>query len=77
MLNPSLKCMLGRPYKKRSSENKPFPSFPRPLYQNKVKCSAFDMEMVFHSYANKTHFHRKGSALCLILKERGVFRTWK
>ena len=59
MLNPSLKCMLGRPYKKRNSENKPFPSFPRPLYQNKVKCSAFDMEMVFHSYVNKTFFTRK------------------
>ena len=65
--------MLGRPYKKRSSENKPFPSFPGPLYQNKVKCSAFDMEMVFHSYANKTHFHKKCCAFGLILKERGGF----
>jgi len=25
-----------------------------------LKCSAFDMEMIFHSYANKTHFHKKG-----------------
>ena len=54
-----LEIMLDRPYKKLSSENKPFPSFPRPLYQNKVKCSAFDMEMVFHSYVNKTFFTRK------------------
>ena len=77
MLNPSLKCMLGRPYKKRSSEKKPFPSSPGPLYQNKVKCSAFDMEMVFHSHANKTLFHKKGCAFGLILKERGVFGTWK
>ena len=36
--------------------NKPFPSSPRPLHQNEVtcKCSAFDMEMIFHSQANKT-----------------------
>ena len=31
---------------------------PEPLYQNEVKCSAFDMEMIFHSHANKTHFHK-------------------
>ena len=37
--------------------------FPRPLYQNEVKCSAFDMEMIFHSHANKTHFHKKSCAL--------------
>ena len=41
-------------------ENRPFPSSPGPLYQNEVKCSAFDMEMVFHSHASKTHFHKKG-----------------
>ena len=54
--------------------NKPFPSSPRPLYQNKVtcKCSAFDMEMIFHSHANKTHYHKKGCALGLILKVRGL-----
>ena len=27
-----------------------------PLYQNKVKCSAFDKEMIFHSHANKISF---------------------
>ena len=27
--------------------NGPFPSSPGPLYQNEVKCSAFDMEMFF------------------------------
>ena len=53
--------------------NKPFPSSPGPLYQNEVKCSAFDMEVIFHSHANKTHVHKKGSALGLILKVR-VFR---
>ena len=45
--------------------NKPFPRSPGPLYQNEVKCSAFDMEMIFHSRTNKTHFHDKGSALGL------------
>ena len=54
----------------------PFPSSPGPLYQNEVKCSAFDMEMIFHSHANKTHFHKKGCALGLILKVR-VFGTRK
>ena len=36
--------------------NRLFASSPTPLYQNEVKCSAFDMEMIFHSHANKTHF---------------------
>ena len=49
---------------------RPFPSSPGPLYQNEVKCSAFDMEMIFHSYANNTHFLKKGCALGLILKVR-------
>ena len=40
--------------------NRPFPSSFGPLYKNKVKCSAFDMEMTFHSHANKTHFHKTG-----------------
>ena len=32
--------------------------------------SAFDIEMIFHSYVNKTHLHKKGCALSLILKVR-------
>ena len=40
------------------------------MYQNKVKCSVPDMEMIFHSHANKTHFYKKGSELGLILKVR-------
>ena len=47
-----------------------FPVPPGPLYENEVKCSAFHMEMVFHSHANKTHLHKKGCALGLILKGR-------
>ena len=60
-----------------SLSNRPFPSSPGPLYQNKVKCSAFDMEMIFHSHASKTHFHKKGCALGLILKVRVLgTRKW-
>ena len=44
---------------------------PGPPYQNEVKYSAFDMEMIFiNSRANKTHFHKKGCALGLVLKVR-------
>ena len=58
-------------------KNRPFPSSPGALHENEVKCSAFDMKMIFHSHANKTHFHKKGCALGLILKGR-VFgiRKW-
>ena len=37
-------------------KNRPFPSSPGALHENEVKCSAFHMEMIFHSHANKTHF---------------------
>ena len=47
-----------------------------PLFQNEGRCSAFDMEIIFHSHANKTHFHKKGCAPSLILKVR-VFGTRK
>ena len=56
--------------------NRSFLSSPGPLYQNEVECSAFDVEMIFNSHANKTHFHKKGCALALILKVR-VFGTQK
>ena len=56
--------------------HRPFPSSPGPLYQNEVKCSALDMEMICHSHTNKTHFHKKRCAFGLILKER-VFGTRK
>ena len=54
--------------------NRPFPSSPEPLFQNEGRCSAFDMEIIFHSNTNKTHFHKKGCAPSLILKVR-VFGT--
>ena len=47
-----------------------------PLFQNEGRCSAFDMEIIFHSHTNKTHFHKKGCAPSLILKVR-VFGTRK
>ena len=56
--------------------NWPFPSFPGPLFQNEGTCSAFDIEIIFQSHANKTNFHKKGCAPSLILK-RGVFGTRK
>ena len=49
---------------------------PGPLFQTEGRCSAFDMEIIFHSHANKTHFHKKGCAPSLILKVR-VFGTRK
>ena len=50
--------------------NRPFPSSPRPLFQNEGRCSAFDMEIIFQSHANKTHFQKKGCAPSLVLKVR-------
>ena len=41
-----------------ASLNRPFPSSPGSLFQKKGRCSAFDMEIIFHFHANKTHFHK-------------------
>ena len=60
----------------RDLPNGQFPSSPGPLLQNEGRCSAFDMEIIFHSHSNKTHFHKKSCALGLILKVR-VFGTRK
>ena len=47
------------------------------VYQNEVKCSAFDMENDFSFHANKlTPFYKKGCALSLVLKVR-VFAARK
>ena len=56
--------------------DRPFPSSPGPLFQTEGRCWAFDMEIIFNSRANKTHFHKKGCAPSLILKVR-VFGTRK
>ena len=39
--------------------DRPFPSSVWPLYQNEVKYSAFGMEMIFHSHADKLTFTTK------------------
>ena len=49
---------------------------PSLFFKKEGSCSAFDMEIIFHSHANKTHFHKKGCAPSLILKVR-VFGTQK
>ena len=51
--------------------------FELPLFQSETNCEATDMKMSFNSLAKKTHFHRKGFALSLVLKVR-VFgsRKW-
>ena len=56
--------------------NRPFPSSPGPLFQNEGRCSAFDMETIFHSHANKTYFHKKGCTPSVIVKVT-VFGTRK
>ena len=56
--------------------NKPLPSSLGPLFQNEGRCSAFNVGIIFHSYANNTHFHKKCCAPSLILKVR-VFGTRK
>ena len=63
--------------KKKPKRNRPFPSSPRPLYQDEVKCSAFDVEMIFHTHVNKIISRMKSCALGLISKV-GIFgiRKW-
>ena len=62
-----VKCQIN--FKNPQQLNGPFPSSPGPLFQNEGRwCSAFDMEIIFHSHANKTHFHKKGCVPSLILK---------
>ena len=70
---PSLPTTQRTPLGKVDTEwlIKAFPSYPGPLYQNEVKCSAFDMEMIFHFHPSKTHFRKNGCALGLILKVKG------
>ena len=34
------------------------------------------MKKIFHSYADETHYHKKGFVPSLVLKVR-VFGTWK
>ena len=54
-------------------QNRPFPSSPGPLYQNEVKCSALDMEMIFHSNEMKLIFPRKVVHLASLELGSGLF----
>ena len=63
------------------SLKRPFPSYPKPLFQSEANCEAIDMKMisVFYSRANKTYFHDllpQGFTVSLVLKVR-VFGTRK
>ena len=50
-----------------------YPSCPKPQFQSEAKCKAIDM----YCRANKTHFHKKGFALSLVLKgKRFRNRRW-
>ena len=47
------------PWRHVQTSNMSFPSSPGPLYQNEVKCSAFDMEVIFILMQVKLIFTRK------------------
>ena len=69
-------CKPSKFHHQASFWNRPFPSSPRPLFENEGRRSAFDMDITFRFHANITHFHKKGCAPSLILKVR-VFGTRK
>ena len=47
-----------------------FTTCPKLLFQSEAKCEAIDMKMIPYSHANKTHFHKKGFTLGLVVKVR-------
>ena len=49
-----------------------FPCRPKPLFQSEAKCEAIDVKMISYSHANKTHFHKKGFELSLLMKVRNL-----
>ena len=76
-LNKSIYDSKKNKSDRKIADNRRFPRSPGLCIKtNEVQCIAFDMEMIFHSHANKTHFYEKGCALGLILKVR-VFGTHK
>ena len=50
-------------------ENRPFPSSLMPLFQSESKCEN-DFDLHENETACRTHFHMKGFALRLTLKQR-------
>ena len=57
-----------------SFTNRPFPSSLVPLFQSESKCETILMKMTFDLHENetgcRTHFHKNGFALRLVLKQR-------
>ena len=40
---------------------RPFPSFPKPLFQSKAKYKASDRKVSFYSDEDETYYHKKDS----------------
>ena len=57
----------------RDENKRPILSSPGPLYQNEVKCSAFDVEMIFRSHANETPFVKESLCTWPHFKKRENF----
>ena len=45
--------------------NRPFQSYPKPLFQSEAKCEVIDVKMIFILLQIQTHFLKKGFALSL------------
>ena len=56
-------CLKEKSNEVNISHNKPFPSNPKPPFQNEAKCEAIDTKMILNSHANKSYFPKKGLAL--------------
>ena len=54
---------------------RPFPSSPGPLYQNEAKCSAFDIEMIFHSHAKKDIFSQERLCIWRQFESKGFWNS--
>ena len=64
-------CWCGRGDVNKTYSKRLFPSCPKPLFQSEAVCK--DIALIFflfYTHANKTHFHKKGFALSLVLKVR-------
>ena len=58
-------------------DNRPFPSSKKPHSQNEAKCKTFLVKISFICMIIKNHFHKKGFALGLVLKQRpAASRKW-
>ena len=61
----------------QGKSNGPFSSCLKPQFQCEAKCETIDVKIFFYSHSNKTHLHKKGFALSLVLKVRVLgTREW-